>query len=437
MTRGKTVTRSTLTALASSLALLLAQSGASASGFGLPEISAAGVATTNALVANPDETGAFAYNPAAMGFHDKTSVSLGGMLIGPTFEVETSTGKHESDGADWIATGFFQAAIKASPQWTIGFGVNSPMGLENRWEEGTFPKLSGNTTVPLPPPLGPTPLPNGSHPTDSKLQIVDFVPTVTYRVNDNLSLSGGIDLYWVKDAVLNSSLGKLDGDGTGLGFNLSALYVRDALSVGAAFRSSSTVNVEGRYRPLNPTLVMLGAALPAQGASVDVNLPWRLQLGVRYEIKPEWAVEFDWTRTGWSTFDKLVVNADQTGGTIFQDVNNWDDADAFRFATTYQLLPQTQLRFGYTYDKTPQGDDHFSARVPDNDRHLFGIGVAHELADGLSLEFGYLYVRNEQRNFRSSKPYEGLGGEINGTDALDGKYQTDANLIAFELRKYF
>ncbi len=431
------MTRTTLTALASGITLLLAQSSASASGFGLPEISAAGVGTTNALVANPDETGAFAYNPAAMGFHDKTSVSFGGLLIGPTFEVETSTGKHESQGADWILTGFFQGALKVNQQWTIGFGVNSPLGLENRWEEGTFEQLSGYTTVPLPEPLGPTPLPNGSHPTDSKLQVVDFVPTATYRVNDNLSLSGGIDLYWIKKAVLNSTLGKLDGDGTGFGFNLSFLYVRDALSLGGSFHSASTVNVEGRYRPLNETLVMLGGALPAQSASVDVDLPWRLQLGIRYEINPAWAVEFDWSRTGWSEFDELVVNADQTGGTIFRDANKWDDANAFRFSTTYQLLPQTQLRFGYTYDKTPQGDDHFSARVPDNDRHLFGVGVAHELADGLALEFGYLYVRNEERNFRSSTPYEGLGTEINGTDALDGKYQTDAHLIAFELRKYF
>ena len=431
------MTKSVTTALASGLVLLLAQSTASASGYGLPEISAAGVGTTNALVANPDETGAFPYNPAAMGFHDKTSVSIGGMLIGPTFKVETNTGKHQSEGADWIATGFFQGAIKASPRWTLGFGVNSPLGLENRWQEGTFPKLSGSTTVPLPPPLGPTPLPNGSHPTNSKLQVVDLVPTATYRMNDNLSISGGIDLYWIKQAVLNSSLGKLDGDGTGLGFNLSFLYVRDALSVGASFHSASKVDVEGRYRPLNQTLVMLGAILPAQSASVDVNLPWRLQLGLRYEINTDWAVEFDWNRTGWSEFDELVVKGDQTGGTIFRDTNNWDDANAFRFATTYQLLPETQLRFGYTYDKTPQGDAHYSARVPDNDRHMLGIGVAHELTDGLALEFGYLYVRNEERNFRSTRPYEGLGSDVNGTDALDGKYNSHAHLIAFELRKYF
>ena len=56
-------------AVASALALCVAGAvsvpqGAMASGFALPEVSAAGVGMANALVANPKEVGAFAYNPA-------------------------------------------------------------------------------------------------------------------------------------------------------------------------------------------------------------------------------------------------------------------------------------------------------------------------------------------------------------------------------------
>ena len=42
---------------------------------------------------------------------------------------------------------------------------------------------------------------------------------------------------------------------------------------------------------------------PGQTAELDLNLPWRLQLGVRYAINPQLAVEVDWTRMGWSQFE--------------------------------------------------------------------------------------------------------------------------------------
>ena len=170
---------------------------------------------------------------------------------------------------------------------------------------------------------------------------------------------------------------------------------------------------------------------------MDLDLPWRLQLGVRYEVSDELAVEFDWTRSGWSKFDKLTVKGRRTGEVIFTDTNAWDDANAYRIGMTYQLRPATQLRLGYAYDETGQQDDHFSARVPDNDRHLFGIGVGQDLGQGLSLEAGYMYVKFEDRDYRGSRQYLGLGDDINGSNAIDGDYAASAHLIGIEIRKTF
>jgi long-chain fatty acid transport protein len=404
-----------------------------ASGFSLPETSTAGIGLANALVANPEETGAFAYNPAAMGFHDASSVALGAILIGPNFSVRTASGQHDSQGADWTAAPMIQAALRVNEDWRIGLGITAPFGLETRWKDGTFPALSGTVRISVPPPLDPN-VPRGQ-PTASKLEILDFSPTVAYRVNENLSLSGGLDIYWVKNAQLDSTAGRLSGDGADVGFNLSALYRYEAWSFGAAFRSSTTVGLEGDYQPLSQTLVAIGRLPPAQDAEVDVDLPWRLQLGIRYAVTEALAVELDWTRTGWSTFSKLEVEGTGTGETIFTDTNDWKDTNAYRLGVTYQVRPDTQLRFGYSYDETGQEDAHFSARVPDNDRHLFGIGVAHLLGDGLSIEAGYMYVKANDRTIRSSTPYR--GGDINGTDALDGDYEMDAHLIGLEIVKVF
>lgn len=407
---------------------------AAASGFSVPELSTAGIATANALVANPDETGAFAYNPSAMGFHDASSVNLGAIMISPSFSVKTGSGSHDSQGADWLAAPMIQVAIKAADQWRVGLGVNAPFGLETRWSYGTFPLLSQSRT--LPSPLGPVTVPTGNHPTESKLEILDFVPSVAYRVNDNLSLGLGADIYWAKSAQLNSNLGKMSGDGNGVGVNLSALYRLDALSIGVTYRSGATLDIDGGYTPQNMPLVAAGRLPPGQSANVELDLPWSVQVGVRYAFNEALAVELDWTRTGWSRFGTLEVMGENTGDLIFADTNDWSDTNAYRLGLTWQVRPATQLRFGYSYDETGQPDEHFSARVPDSDRQLFGIGIAQDLGNGYSLEGSYMYVMGDDRNYRSATPYL-PGGDVNGTDALNGDYEMNANLFGIELVKVF
>ena len=413
------------------------QNPAGAAGFSLPEASSAGLGTANAMVANPHETGAFPYNPAAMGFHDASSLSLGTIVIGPGFSVETASGEHDSQGADWLAGPMFQGMFRLNDQWRLGLGLTAPFGLETRWRDGTFPAVSGTVKLPVPPPLNPK-VPRGNHPTASKLEILDFSPTATYRVTDDLSLSGGLDIYWAKTAQLDSTAGALrgDGEGTGLGFNLSALYRHGAWSLGGAFRSAATLALEGDYRALSPTLVALGRLAPTQAAELDLDLPWRLQIGVRYAVDDRLAVEFDVTRTGWSEFKELKIKGKNTGAPIFTDSNQWDDANAYRLGATYQLRPETQLRVGYAYDETGQGDDHFSARVPDNNRHLFSLGLAQALGQGYSLEAGYMYVVAQDRDYRGDTRYL-PGGALNGTDALNGDYSMDAHLLGLELVKVF
>ncbi len=407
-----------------------------ASGFAVPELSTAGIATANALVANPRERGAVPYNPAAIAFHDQSWLSLGSLLIGPDFSVDTSNGSHDSAGADWLAAPMIQAALILDQRWSLGLSVNAPFGLETRWKTDTFPPLTG--TIPLPPPpLGPGgSVPASPQPTQSNLEILDFVPTVTYAVSDELALSAGVDIYWVKSAELNSSITQLEGDGQGLGFNLSALFAKGPFSAGINFHSSSTIGLDGTYSALDSTMVLIGALKPSQTAELDLDLPWRLQLGARYELTPALAVELDWTRTGWSGFDEIEVKGDLAGEVLLQDRNEWEDANAYRIGATYQLQDQTQLRLGYSYDETPQGDDFFSARVPDNDRHLFGLGVGHDLGDGWQLEASYMYVIFEDRDYRSDRPYQG-GGDINGTSAIDGDYSAHAHLIGLQASKSF
>jgi long-chain fatty acid transport protein len=436
----KHLTISVRAALLAGCGLTLAHNGASASAFHVPEMSAAGLGLSNAIVANPDERGAFAYNPAAMGFHEGSSISLGAAFFNPNFSVDTDR-NHDGIGSDWIVAPMIQGMAEVHEKWRFGFGVSAPFGLETKWAEGTFPRLSGSTPVTLPPPLPPLTLqrPNGDHPTHSKVEVVSMVPSLAYIVNENLSISAGLDYYTARETRLDSSLSQLEGDGNGWGWNLSFLYADGPWSVGASYHSAATLDIEGNVTVINDFVAITGYRRPAPvilPAEVDLDLPWRLQIGARYEVNDDVAVELDWSRTGWSRFDTLRIKQAGTGRLISTNTNKLEDTNAWRIGLTWNLKPETQLRFGYTYDETGQGDEYFSPRIADNDRHLFSLGAAQELGQGWAIEGGYMYVMFEGRSYNSLKPYR-LGDEINGTSAINGKYEAHAHILGFDVRKTF
>lgn len=400
-----------------------------ASGFSVPELSVTGLATSNALVANSKELGAIPYNPAAMAFHENDAISLGAILIQPDLAVDTGSGTVESDANDLVVAPSIWAHTKISDEWSLGIAVNAPFGLETEWPAGTFDAQ----------------YPAGSAiPTTSKLEIVAFSPSIATRISDNLSLAAGLDYYWMKRVDFNSNLNMpgtpnfdLSGDGRGVGFNLSGLYQAGNWSYGISYHSSANINIEGEIKTPDAVADQLG--LPSRNAVSDLELPWRLQLGVRHQTTEKLALEFDITRTGWSTFDQLEVKNEEYGVMLFTSENHWDDANAYRIGMTFDLSAKTQLRAGYTFDETSQDDDYFSPRIPDADRHLFSVGIGHKLADGWSLEAGYLYVKFNERNFTQTANGVHLDNpdETNGTSAVNGDYEASVQMLAFGISKSF
>ncbi len=428
MLHNKTFTRSLLT-LACGAALTTVNSTALASGFAVPELNVAGMAVSNALVANPDSQAAIAYNPAAMSFHEGKSVAFGAMFVKPDLSVDTGTGSTDSEANDSVAIPTLTAHITLSETWALGIAVNAPFGLETEWAPGTFdsqyPALS---TIP----------------TKSNLEIVAISPSFAYKLNDDVSLAGGIDIYDMREVIFNGDINAgspgsnpaadLKGDGRGVGLNLGLMVRRGDWSFGGSYHSEAKIDIEGE-------VALPPGSLPpffTNDVHAELKLPSRLQLGVRNQTTDKLAIEFDFTRTGWSSFDKLVVDHDQYGTNIVTSNNQWDDANAYRLGVTYDIAPETQLRAGYTLDETPQDDDFFSPRIPDSDRQLFSFGLGHTFANGWTLDASYMYVKFDDRDVNQTDFHTGsLASETNGTPAVNGNYESSVSLLGIGLTKKF
>jgi long-chain fatty acid transport protein len=393
----------------------------SASGFRLPEVSVAGTALSNAVVANPDLPGALPYNPAAMAFQKEGQVVGGIVLIQPDISVKTAGGnKTTSQGEDNVPVPNFFITKHIDQQWSWGVGANAPFGLETKWPAGTFGTFGG---------LGAGAL----EPEHSKIEMLNLNPNVAYQLNANTSVALGIDYYIVRELIFNTQAIKIDGAGRDYGWNIGLLHAQDNWSVGLSYRSSVKVKLDGNVE----------AGPETAGADAELNFPSMLQVGGRYKVDDKLAVELDIEKTGWSSFDIIEVNHSNSlvSSNPITSTNNWDNAMAYRLGATYDLSPANQLRAGYARDKTPGSDDFFSARVPGNDRQTFSFGLAHDRGDW-TIELSYMFVKVDDRKIAApADSYRDglLGGnnDPNGTDAYNGNYKTTAHLFGVGVNTQF
>jgi long-chain fatty acid transport protein len=375
---------------------------ANASGFRIPEASIAGLGTANALVANSSELGALAYNPAGQSYHEGVNVVAGVIAIDPSLNVTTASGAHESD----VDTPFYAPSLYITGQLgnnlSLGLNLNSPFGLETNWPTGTFPTFSG--------PLAP------AQPTRSKVEMANFNPNLAYKIGSNTSVAAGIDYYWVKDVRLDiaSGSGKISGNGADYGMNIAMLHKAGNWAFGGSYRSAVSLDIDGTVSGVTP-------------AKAELDFPWMLQVGTRLQANDKLAVELDIERTGWNKFNQIRVLNAATGASITTNTNAWKAANAYRLGMTYQLSAGTQLRIGYTYDETPQVDEYFSARIPDADRHLLGLGASQKVGNW-TIEGGYMYVKFKDRDYTGARAYV-PAQDTNGTTALNGSYSADVHLF--------
>lgn len=398
---------------------------AQASGFRIPETSVTGLGTSNALVANQKDIGALAYNPAAMSFHDGNNLTAGLIVIDPQTSVDTTSGSHDSSPGTpfYVPDAYMMGHL--SPNMTWGVGINAPFGLETKWDSGTFPGFAAAAAA-APPAQAAQIL--GSQPTYSRIEMLNFNPNVAYKIGDNLSVAGGLDYYYVNDVNLNTAGADIHGDGGEVGYNLAALFTTGPWSLGGSYRSAVSVGLNGE--------MTIGGYTSSARTSLD--FPSILQLGVRHQTTDKLALEFDFDRTGWKTFDQIVITAGANPypapyPTQITSTNDWKDANAYRFGATYDVSEATQLRFGYTYDETPQEDAHFSARVPDGNRHLVSIGAAHKV-NGWTVEGGYMFVKVQNRTVNGTAPFT---GDPNGTALYNGTYKTTIHLLGLGVSTKF
>jgi long-chain fatty acid transport protein len=233
-------------------------------------------------------------------------------------------------------------------------------------------------------------------------------PVAAYRINNFLSIGGGISLvaseYKAKTALRNLEPGSSDGKlkfkdtDVGVGGNAGLLISpKEGTRFGITYRSK----IDLEYKD-NPDLSGVGPLLQAAlnltglaGASVklDMELPQAVLASAYHEFTDKLAVMGNVGWQDWSSFGNIDVSIDSdTSTTATQDLD-YDDTWHFSLGVQYRIADPWLLSAGAAYDTSPTDSaKKRTPALPFDRQYRLATGLQYELNQDFTLGAAYEYL---------------------------------------------
>lgn len=347
-----------------------------AAGFQLSEQSAIqmGRAMAGAGIVG-DDLSAVHYNPAGMTLLSGTRMQATGTWVAVNLDYEGDSGQSENGRlkGQIIPAGFITHQINDS-LWA-GLGLTVPYGMGTEYGEGWEGKSRG---------------------TESMILTFDINPNLAWKVNEKLSVGGGISLQYAK-AELGMGMGPMQanvkGDSWARGWNVGLMFQPvETVRLGLAYRSNISHNADG-HTTLNNGLVLTNIRSDME---VRIKTPDTITFSATWEATDALRLSGTARWSKWSNFHSLdVQNLDLAGPQFSSTVveNNWDDTWFFSVGADYKLNGQWTIRGGVAYDQGPVENQYRMAVIPDTDRVWFSGGASYKYTDNLTFDFGATYIK--------------------------------------------
>jgi long-chain fatty acid transport protein len=372
------------------------------------------------LTATGDSASTAYWNPAAMTLLDNKELEIQ-VLAGyaeSEFEVTSTNidGKRvtENDGSAVIPSIYYIHPINEN--WRMGISINARLGFGADFSDN----WAGRYFI-----------------DEWALGFVGCDPVIAYRVNEKLSVGGGLSInysaYHTESAVKNidPSYGdgrmELDASDVGLGFTLSALYeLSKKTRFGIVYRSEIDPEVEGdpEFDNLDSTRTSMLASSNILGKDVKIDLvsPQKVQIGFFHKFENNIDVMADLL---WIDFDQFGFKQISLGDASLQlDRTEYQDIFACTVGIGYPVNDKWALNSGVLYASKGVKDENrsFFLRL---DR-IIGIGI------------GTTYTLNQYKRIGINLNYYDLGEAPVETKnlplvgSLTGEYSKN-HAIAIEL----
>jgi long-chain fatty acid transport protein len=281
-------------------------------------------------------------------------------------------------GHIYITANLKDLGLTALGDLTAGIGLNNPFGSLTRWpNNGPFRTAVTFNTLPL----------------------LDIKPTLAYKINEQVSIGLGADIYTFSGlfgegqveqrsvwpggfGIPAGSAIELNGTDTTAGFNVSLLYTpyrnadgKPLVNIGLVYRSQATLHLTGQF--------IANGALVSDAAATFV-LPQVYSAGLAvWPVRSsdhEWKLELDADYVGWKSVRNLDVHL--SNGAVIPNPQNWQNTYNLMIGTEYKWLRldsmpdwEMALRAGYLTQQTQVPDRTFNPGIPSAISHVPSIGI--------------------------------------------------------------
>ena len=305
----------------------------------------------------------------------------------------------------------------------FGLGITSPFGLAAKYDDDWFGRYNL---------------------TEVKLLTINLGPVVAYKLSEQLSIGGGIDLQYAY-AELTSAIPNplvpggptpstdarfyVDGNDFAVGYNVGLLYKpTESFRIGAHYRSGLDYDLSGTA--IFQTFL---GSFPT-GASSKLNLPAIASGGAVWDITSRWSLFGDVTWYEWSVSRVTRIKfRDETPDALRPA--HFDDTYTVAVGLENRLTEKLTLRGGVKFDPTPTNDAFRDTTFADADRLWLGVGATYTIDPFAAVDLAFTHVFEKgvsidvNRNF-----FEGTPLETNTSIKADVQSFVDTVAVGFRYK---
>ena len=396
---------------------------ASASGFNLKEQSPSlqGMSFAGASSGGSDIGGMY-FNPASMALFQGNQAILGASFVILKAELENAEAHHPAlgdvPGSSHVSNAANSALLpnlyamwSLNPDLKLGLSVNVPFGMGTEYDGDFVGRY---------------------HALKSDLSMIDFAPSIAYRINPQWSL-GGTFVARKADAELTNAVyvgteakATLKADSWGYGYRVGVIYQpTETLRFGLAHQAAITVKLKGDVAFTGTSLLANG------GVSADLDLPATTSLGVSADISPTVSLHGEIAKTDWSSFRQLRIKFD-TGLPDSVTDERWRDTWFYALGLTWKATDAWTFRTGIAHDQSAVEDKYRTPRIPDSDRTWVSVGVGYAFSQRVSMDFAYthLFMQDGPLTLTGAPPDQSRG-------SLTGNYKNCIDILSAQARFNF
>jgi long-chain fatty acid transport protein len=323
----------------------------------------------------------------------------------------------DAGGWNYVPNGY--VSWQLTERLWAGVGLSVPFGLKTSYDPNFIGRFQSQK---------------------SQFNALDLNPGFAFRLNEWLSLGGGIS-YQYGRLGLDRSFSVVTGaraqtvslhDGA-WGWNAGAMI--DAgrnTRIGLSYRSSINYDMVGGI-----TVAGVGTAT----GKASFSVPDSALIAVSHQFSEKWQLLADATWTHWSRMQNVplfltsALGASPAGAV--SDVLDLQFKDSWRvgLGANYRWTDNFTFKLGVAHDRTPVPDAaHRTVFLPDSDRTWLSFGGKHQLTKSGVLDVGYARLFIKDADTLRNK---GVGATAGLQGIASGQYKSHVDIFSLQYTHSF